>query len=112
MNPAGLERHDAADGSVSAQRLKSMLHEGAEIAVLDVREEGVFAKRHLLLAASVPLSRLEVRVPQLVPRHSTRVVICDGGEGLAQRAATILARHGYSAVRVLAGGVDAWTDQG
>ena len=112
MNSAGLERHDAAGGTISAQQLKSMLHDGAEIALLDVREEGVFAKRHLLLAASVPLSRLEVRVPQLVPRRSARIVICDGGEGLAQRAAAILARHGYSAVRVLAGGVDAWAALG
>ncbi|MBI2293942.1 MAG: thiosulfate sulfurtransferase [Betaproteobacteria bacterium] len=99
-------------GSISAKQLKSMLHDGAEIAVLDVREEGVFAKRHLLLAASVPLSRIEVRVPQLVPRRSARSVICDGGEGLAQRAADKLAQHGYSAVMVLAGGVDAWAAQG
>ncbi|MBI2225086.1 MAG: thiosulfate sulfurtransferase [Betaproteobacteria bacterium] len=99
-------------GSISAKQLKSMLHDGAEIAVLDVREEGVFAKRHLLLAASVPLSRIEVRVPQLVPRRSARSVICDGGEGLAPRAAAKLAQHGYSAVMVLAGGVDAWAAQG
>ena len=112
MNSANAAQHHTPVGGISAKQLKSMLHEGAEVAVLDVREEGVFAKRHLLLAASVPLSRLEVRVPQLVPRRSTRVVICDGGEGLAQRAAAKLTQHGYSAVRVLAGGVDAWADQG
>ena len=112
MNPANTEQHHATAGSISAQQLKSMLHDGAEIAVLDVREEGVFAKRHLLLAAAAPLSRLEVRVPQLVPRRSARIVICDGGEGLAQRAAAKLAQHGYSAVMVLAGGVDAWAIQG
>ena len=112
MNREGFERHDAAAGGSSAQQLKSMLHDGAEIAVLDVREEGIFAKRHLLLAASVPLSRLEMRVPLLVPRRSTRIVICDGGEGLAQRAADKLAQHGYLAVMVLAGGVDAWAALG
>ena len=89
-----------------------MLHDGAEIAVLDVREEGVFAKRHLLLAASVSLSQLEMRVPLLVPRRSARIVICDGGEGLAQRAADKLAHHGYRAVMVLAGGVAAWAALG
>jgi len=112
MKSSDIAQHRMPGGSISAQQLKSMLHDGAEIAVLDVRDEGVFAKRHLLLAASVPLSRLEVRVPQLVPRRSTRVVICDGGEGLAQRAAVKLTQHGYSAVRVLAGGVDAWAAQG
>ena len=112
MDPTAIEIRNPATGSISAMQLKSMLHDGAEIAVLDVREEGVFAKRHLLLAASVPLSRLEVRVPLLVPRRSTRVVICDGNEGLAQRAADKLIRHGYSDVMVLAGGVDAWAAEG
>ena len=46
-------------GTVTARQLKALLHDGKEIAVIDVREEGVFAKRHLLHAASVPLSRLE-----------------------------------------------------
>jgi rhodanese-related sulfurtransferase len=112
MNSANIEQHRARAGSISAPQLKSMLHDGAEIAVLDVREEGVFAKRHLLLAASAPLSRLEVRVPLLAPRRSTRVVVCDGNEGLAQRAADKLIRHGYSDVMVLAGGVAAWAAQG
>jgi rhodanese-related sulfurtransferase len=98
--------------TVSAVQLKTMLHDGAEIAVLDVREEGVFAKRHLLLAASAPLSRLEIRVPLLVPRRSTRLVICDGGEGLAQRAVATLNRNGYTDVMMLDGGVDAWAAAG
>ena len=108
MNPPKTGKRVAAIGNVSARQLKAMLHDGGEIALLDVREEGVFARRHLLLAASTPLSRLEVRVPQLVPRRSTRIVICDGNEGLAQRAADKLARHGYSDLSVLNGGVDAW----
>ncbi len=112
MSSANNAQHHTAVGNVSAQQLKSMLHDGAEIAVLDVREEGVFAKCHLLLAASAPLSRLEMRVPLLVPRRTTRVVICDGGEGLAQRAADKLARYGYSDVTVLAGGVAAWAERG
>jgi rhodanese-related sulfurtransferase len=98
--------------ATSAVQLKKMLHDGAEIAVLDVREEGVFAKRHLLLAASAPLSRLEIRMPLLVPRRSTRTVICDGGEGLAGRAAMVLMRNGYTDVTVLDGGVDAWAAAG
>ena len=57
--------------TIAATALKKQLHDGREIAVLDVREEGVFAKRHLLLAASAPLSRLEIRVPLLVPRSCT-----------------------------------------
>jgi rhodanese-related sulfurtransferase len=98
--------------TVSPAMLKQWLHDGAEIALLDVREEGVFAKRHLLLAVSAPLSRLELRAPLLVPRRSTRLVLCDDNEGLADRAATVLASHGYSDVAVLAGGITAWAEQG
>ena len=105
-------RPPAAAPYVSARELKTMLHDGDEIAVLDVREEGIFAKRHLLLAASVPLSRLEVRVPVLVPRRTTRVVICDAREGLAERAARKLGEHGYVDVRILNGGIDAWAAEG
>ncbi len=112
MGPARDRKRHLPVTSITARELKSLLHDGDEIAVLDVREEGVFAKRHLLLAASAPLSRLEIRLPLLVPRRATRVVICDGNEGLAQRAAALLAQHGYSQLMVLAGGVAAWAGEG
>ncbi|GAA4322402.1 rhodanese homology domain-containing protein [Pigmentiphaga soli] len=99
-------------GVVDAAGLKRMLHDGGEIALLDVREEGVFAKGHLLLAAPAPLSQLEIRAPLLVPRRSARVVLMDAGEGLAERAATVLVRHGYTDVAVLQRGLQAWIDAG
>lgn len=99
-------------GVVDAATLKRMLHDGGEIALLDVREEGVFAKGHLFLAAPVPLSQLEIRVPVLVPRRSTRIVVMDGGEGLAERAAAALVRYGHGDVSVLEGGLEAWVDAG
>ena len=47
-----------------------MLSDGAEIAPIDVREELTFSLRHLLWTRNVPLSRLELRFAQLVPRHA------------------------------------------
>ena len=64
-----------------------MLLDDEELALIDVREAGVFSKRHLLYACSVPLSRLELRAADLLPRRSVRMVVCDGGEGLAQEMA-------------------------
>src|SRR5262245_8348566 len=93
---------------VTAQELRAMLRDGSEIAVLDVREEGVFARRHLLLASNAPLSRLELRVPLLVPRRSTRVVLVDAGDGRAERAASTLAANGYTRVQLLSGGIERW----
>ena len=59
---------------VSARELKAQLHDGDELALLDAREEGVFGRRHLLMASCVPLSRLEVLIDDLVPRRTARVV--------------------------------------
>jgi rhodanese-related sulfurtransferase len=89
-----------------------MLAEGGELALLDVREELAFSDSHLLLARSAPLSRLELRAPLLVPRRATPVVLVDGGEGLAGRAAQILQGHGYTALYVLEGGTPAWERAG
>jgi rhodanese-related sulfurtransferase len=97
---------------IDAQTLKAQLHDGGEIALLDAREEGPFSRRHLLMASCVPLSRLELLVDDLVPRRATRVVWCDGGEGLADRAARRMAALGWRDVAVLDGGVDAWEAAG
>ncbi len=89
-----------------------MLMDGGEIAPIDVREELTFSQRHLLWARNVPLSRLELRFATLVPRHSTRIVLMDDGEDLAQRAAEVLARAGYTDVSILEGGVTGWEKAG
>jgi rhodanese-related sulfurtransferase len=97
---------------VDAHRLRAMLADGGELALVDVREELIFSQNHLLLARSVPLSRFELKFAALIPRRATRVVLCDDGDGGAERAAAILARNGYSDVAVLAGGVAAWRETG
>ncbi|HTB47790.1 MAG TPA: rhodanese-like domain-containing protein [Acetobacteraceae bacterium] len=97
---------------IDAHRLKACLHDGGEIALLDAREEVPFDARHLLMAACVPLSRLEMLVDEMVPRRSVRVVWCDDGEGLAERAASRMAALGYGDVSVLQGGVAAWEAAG
>jgi rhodanese-related sulfurtransferase len=98
--------------SVTAQQLRGMLADGQEIALVDVREELIFSQNHLLLARSVPLSRFEIKFAQLVPRRSTRIVLCDDDDGLAARAAATLARNGYTNVAVLEGGVAGWAAAG
>ncbi|MDA0240974.1 MAG: rhodanese-like domain-containing protein [Proteobacteria bacterium] len=99
--------------TVFPRNLLDWLDDGDEIAVLDVREHGVFANGHLLIAASVPLSQMELRLDALIPRRSTRLVVCDdASEGLAERAATRLAQLGYSDVSVLEGGVEGWRGAG
>ena len=99
--------------SIKPADLRRMLDDGKEIAVLDAREEGVFSRDgHLLLASSMPLSHLEMRVAALLPRKSVRVVVCDANEGLAQIAAVRLSGFGYTTVMLLEGGTAAWAAAG
>src|SRR6185295_11221885 len=97
---------------VSAVAVKAMLDDGKELALVDVREELIFSQNHLLWARNVPLSRLELRFARLVPRKSTRIVLCDDNDGLAERAAAILADAGYSDLSCLDGGIAAWETAG
>jgi rhodanese-related sulfurtransferase len=89
-----------------------MVEDGGELALVDVREELIFSQGHLLLARSAPLSRLELKFAELVPRRTTRIVLCDGNDGLTERAGLVLARNGYSDLRILAGGVETWAAAG
>src|SRR6516164_2573327 len=98
--------------AVSPATVKSMLADGAELALIDVREELIFSKSHLLWARNVPLSRIELRFARLVPRLTTRIVLCDGGDCLVKRAAAILASAGYTDLSYLDGGVAAWERAG
>jgi rhodanese-related sulfurtransferase len=97
---------------VDAATLKGYLHDGHELALFDAREEVPFELRHLLMAGNVPLSRLELQVGYLVPNRDTRVVWCDDGDGLAERAAARMAALGYTDVSILEGGVSAWEAKG
>lgn len=97
---------------IDAVRLRAMLDDGQELAIIDVREELIFSRNHLLHARSMPLSRFELLVGRLVPRRATRIVLCDDNDGMAGRAAAILLSAGYSDVSILDGGCMAWEKAG
>jgi rhodanese-related sulfurtransferase len=97
---------------LSPRAVADLLADGAELALVDLREELIFSHAHLLWARSVPLSRLELRFPRLVPRKTTRIVLCDDADGLVQKAGAVLAHAGYSDVSFLDGGTAAWAAAG
>jgi rhodanese-related sulfurtransferase len=98
---------------ISPQLLKAWLGDGAELALLDAREEGEFGASHLFWAVNCPLSQAELRARALLPRRGLRVVCLDGGEGLAERLAAYLERGlGCTEVHVLEGGTPAWEAAG
>jgi cystathionine beta-lyase len=97
---------------ISAGGLASMLCDGGEIALIDVREAGQFGLAHPLYAVPAPYSRLELRIAGLAPNPRVRVVLIDQDDGVADRAARRLQALGYDNVHILAGGVDAWARGG
>ena len=88
--------HDQQSASVDSHTLKQWLHDGGEIALLDVREHGQYGESHLFYAAPVPYSRLEIDIVRLAPRRGVRVVVYDNGgdDDTAARAARALAALG------------------
>ena len=98
--------------SIGAEELHKLIQGDDELALLDAREELCFGERHIFYASCMPLGRLEFMAPVMVPRPSTPVVLCDDGEGLAARAAQRLMGFGYTNVRVLDGGIEAWAGAG
>ena len=102
-----------AGNSVTPQAVKAMLRDGSELALVDVREQGVYFHEHLLFAGCIPLGYFELRIADLIPRRATRIVLCDGAdEGPARDAAAKLLGFGYSNVSVMSGGVTAWRNTG
>jgi rhodanese-related sulfurtransferase len=98
---------------ISAKHLSERLGGTDELALLDVREQGVHYRGHPFFACSAPLSRLEMMVEDLVPRRSAPLVLLDGGnEGLAGKAQARLRELGYTDVSILEGGCEAWKASG
>ena len=98
---------------ITPATLKTWLHDGAEIALLDTREHGEYGQAHPFHAIPLPYSRMELDIHRLVPRMATRIVLFDdGASGVAERAGARLAALGYTALHILDGGTAAWRAAG
>ncbi len=119
LSPSSLNTmmHPTQDPSaidIDPHTLKQWLHDGAEIALLDVREHGQYGEGHLFYAAPVPYSRLEVDIVRLAPRRDVRIALYDNGgaDDTAARAAQALTALGYCNVHRLSGGIAQWQRDG
>ena len=112
MTATAAHNTETAFATLSFKEIHAALLERKELALLDVREEAPFAEAHPLFAANLPLGRIELEAYSRIPRRDTRIVVYDDGEGLALAAAQRLRQLGYSAVHLLAGGLQGWRDAG
>ena len=93
---------------VEAQDLKAWLSDGAEIALFDVREAKPYSEGHPFFAVPLHYSRLELDIEKLAPNKAVRMVLFDGGDDLAARAARRAEALGYTDIHILRGGTPAW----
>ncbi len=97
---------------MSPEAAKALLHNGCEIALLDVREAAAYGDGHALFAVHCPYSRLETSAVALVPRADVPILLLDEGDELSDRAAERLLSCGYRDVRVVEGGMKSWAAAG
>src|ERR1700677_4787068 len=83
-----------------------------EIALLDLRHEAAFATGHPLFAANMAAERIALEAEMRLPREDVPIVLYDAGEGLFPGAADRLGALGYTNVRELDGGLQAWKTAG
>jgi rhodanese-related sulfurtransferase len=83
-----------------------------EIALLDVRHEAAFAAGHPLFAANMAEGRIAIEAAARLPRRDVPIVLYDDGDGLVAPAAERLAELGYTDIRALDGGLQAWRAAG
>ncbi|VIO70755.1 Thiosulfate sulfurtransferase GlpE [Bradyrhizobium ivorense] len=97
---------------LTPQDIRSALLLRHEIALLDVRHEAEFATGHPLFAANMAFDRIALEAAIRLPRKNVPIVLYDDGEGLVAGAAEQLRALGYSDVRSLGGGLQAWRAAG
>ena len=95
-----------SDLEISAQDLKRELAGGRPPQLVDVREPHEWRIAHIAGAMLLPLGELDDRLEELDPGRSV-VTYCHHGVRSLQ-AREILKAAGFSNVRSLGGGVDAW----
>jgi rhodanese-related sulfurtransferase len=79
-----------------------------EIALLDLRHEATYATGHPLFAANMAVDRIALEAATRLPRKDVSIVVYDAGEGLVALATDRLTALGYTNIRQLDGGLQAW----
>ena len=94
--------------SVTPSQIRTALLLRDEIALLDLRHEAAFATGHPLFAANMAADRIGLEAETRLPRKDVPIVAYDAGDGFVPLATERLKALGYTDVRHLDGGLQAW----
>jgi sulfur-carrier protein adenylyltransferase/sulfurtransferase len=99
-----------AGPEITAEELYQEIKEkGSDLVVIDVREPHEWEIAHIEGAQLIPLGQLPERLGEL-DGHAEIVTHCHHG-ARSMKALQVLKGAGFSRVRSLAGGIDAWADR-
>ena len=83
-----------------------------DVVVLDVREKDAFDAGHVPGATHLPRGQLELRVDDMLPDPSARILVCCEFGRISTLAAATLKTLGFTHASALDGGMKAWRDAG
>jgi glyoxylase-like metal-dependent hydrolase (beta-lactamase superfamily II) len=105
---------DEAAGRIaflSMEELRERVERGdGELVVLDIRERDAYDAGHVPGARHVPRGQLELRIDQVLPDPTVRIVTCCEFGKISTLAADTLRTMGYVRAVALDGGMKAWRD--
>ncbi len=95
--------------AITPKELKSRLDKGEQLVLLDVREQWEYDLAKLSGSTLIPLATLPQSLARL-NRESEIIAICHHGMRSAD-ATNFLLQQGFTKVKNLVGGIDAWSTQ-
>ena len=106
----GMKQKEPVNGfDVTARELKAAIDEGRKLVLLDVREPYEYALCHLEPSTLIPVDQLAHRLKEL-DLNDEIVAYCHVGIR-STGAVSLLRENGFTNVRNLQGGIDAWAVQ-
>lgn len=108
-----LVRQFKAGLMITPEMLRALQAEGG-VAVVDVRDAKDFAGEtgHVPGAINLPLGELPARIDELASWRKDGIVLICRTQVRSGQAARLLAKHGFSGLRVVRGGILAWREVG
>ncbi|KAF0192747.1 MAG: beta-lactamase-like protein [Gammaproteobacteria bacterium] len=105
-----------ASGRIAFMAMEEVLRLGdahdSDIVVLDVREHEAYRAGHIPGAINIPRGQLELRVDDLLPDPTRRIVACCEYGKISTLAAATLKDMGFGRAVALDGGIQAWKRAG
>jgi rhodanese-related sulfurtransferase len=98
----------AAVGTLEA----TMLINGKDAVVVDVRTPAEFAQSHILNSRNIPLDEIEKRIKEIERFKEKPVIVSCATGNRSGSAASVLRKHGFTNVVNLSGGIAAWQQAG